>query len=33
MPGDHYFGSLNKFLRFMEDTQDIQTVITSGLSP
>ena len=32
MPGDHYFGSL-KFLRFMEDTQDTQTVITSGLSP
>ena len=33
MPRDHYFGSLNKILRFMEDILDTQNVMTSGLSP
>ena len=30
---DHHFGSLNKILRFIEDTQNTQNVMTSGLSP
>ena len=33
MPHDHYFGSLNTILRFMEDTQGTQNVMTSDLSP
>ena len=38
MARDHYFGSLNNFkfkkiLRFMENTQDTQNVMASGLSP
>ena len=34
MPRDHYFGGINKILRFMEDTQHTtQNVKTSGLSP
>ena len=31
--GDVNVGSLNKILRFMEDTQDTHNVMTSGLSP
>ena len=33
MPRDHYFGSLNTVLSFIEDTRDTQNVMTSGLSP
>ena len=33
MPRDHYFGSLNKILRFVKNTQDAQNDMASGLSP